>query len=221
MKKSVMAFLAAASFVTANPASAAPVVGQISFTGGAVAVGSPSFGSATGIDFVSGSSASPGTAGTITSYGFPTGTATGSFAGLQCITGTCGSIKDILSLASAGPINSFLILTGGPAISFDLSSVTYATNPTLDTLSLSAAGFINFAGLDRTPGRILLTAQGDNIVTFSATSLASVPTVPEPATWAMMIAGIGAIGFALRAAARRSEEKFNAKIKRISEGGVA
>lgn len=42
--------------------------------------------------------------------------------------------------------------------------------------------------------------------------------VPEPATWAMMIFGFGAIGFSMRSAKRRSDEKFDAKIKRIAAG---
>ena len=45
--------------------------------------------------------------------------------------------------------------------------------------------------------------------------------VPEPATWAMMILGMGAIGFALRSAKRRSEEKFETKIKKITNGAIA
>ncbi len=40
--------------------------------------------------------------------------------------------------------------------------------------------------------------------------------VPEPATWAMMILGMGAVGFSMRSAKRRSEKKFDAKIKRMT-----
>lgn len=60
---------------------------------------------------------------------------------------------------------------------------------------------------------------------YSATSLifspALAPAVPEPATWAMMILGMGAVGFAMRSAKRRSEEKFETKIKTITYGAVA
>ena len=45
--------------------------------------------------------------------------------------------------------------------------------------------------------------------------------VPEPASWAMMILGMGAVGFALRSAKRRSEEKFETKIKNMTYGAVA
>lgn len=53
-------------------------------------------------------------------------------------------------------------------------------------------------------------------VSFAPTLAAA--AVPEPATWATMILGIGAIGFAMRSAKRRSDEKFDARIKRIAEG---
>ena len=45
-----------------------------------------------------------------------------------------------------------------------------------------------------------------------------IDAVPEMATWAMMIAGIGMIGFACRRAVRRSEVAFDARIKRIAAG---
>lgn len=44
--------------------------------------------------------------------------------------------------------------------------------------------------------------------------------VPEMATWAMMIAGFGAVGFAMRRQVRRSDAKFDARIKRIAAGEV-
>ncbi len=45
--------------------------------------------------------------------------------------------------------------------------------------------------------------------------------VPEPATWAMMILGMGAVGYAMRRAKRSSDAKFDAKIKRITAGALA
>lgn len=42
--------------------------------------------------------------------------------------------------------------------------------------------------------------------------------VPEPATWLMMILGFGMIGFGMRSAKRRSDEKFETKIKNITYG---
>lgn len=45
--------------------------------------------------------------------------------------------------------------------------------------------------------------------------------VPEPATWALMILGFGAIGFAMRRAKIRSDVRFDEKIKRIAAGADA
>jgi hypothetical protein len=42
--------------------------------------------------------------------------------------------------------------------------------------------------------------------------------LPEPASWALLICGFGGIGFALRRAHRRSEAKFDEKIRRITNG---
>ena len=49
----------------------------------------------------------------------------------------------------------------------------------------------------------------------------AVGAVPEPATWGMMILGMGAIGFAMRRRVRASEVKFDAKIKRMAAGEAA
>lgn len=48
-----------------------------------------------------------------------------------------------------------------------------------------------------------------------------VATLPEPATWVMLLLGFGAMGAALRWKLRRSEERFNAKIRRIEAGESA
>lgn len=45
--------------------------------------------------------------------------------------------------------------------------------------------------------------------------------VPEPATWGLMILGFGFVGAGLRRANHASEKRFNAKLKRISEGAIA
>ena len=55
----------------------------------------------------------------------------------------------------------------------------------------------------------------DNITLGAATPGSA---VPEPASWAMLILGMGLIGAGVRRAVRRSEIKFDAKIKRITAG---
>ncbi len=42
--------------------------------------------------------------------------------------------------------------------------------------------------------------------------------LPEPATWAMLIIGFGAIGALVRRRFRLSEERFNERIRRITSG---
>ena len=66
-------------------------------------------------------------------------------------------------------------------------------------------------------------ARGAYSLTFTGPGTATIGTgaVPEPATWAMMILGMGAVGFAMRSAKRRSDVKFDAKIKTIAAGALA
>ncbi len=64
-------------------------------------------------------------------------------------------------------------------------------------------------------------ASGTGAPPFALLADVSISAVPEPATWAMMILGFGAVGGAMRAARRRSDERFDARIKRIAEGGAA
>ena len=72
----------------------------------------------------------------------------------------------------------------------------------------------------------LSTAGGQNgavqiTLTAGDVSGGGVGAVPEPATWAMMIVGFGLVGVSMRSAKRRSDQKFDAKIKRITEGARA
>lgn len=45
-----------------------------------------------------------------------------------------------------------------------------------------------------------------------------VATLPEPATWVMLLLGFGAMGAGLRWKLRRLEERFTARIRRIEAG---
>ncbi len=191
---------AVASLGMIGAANAAPIVGQISLAGYVQAIGSVSMAAATGLDFVQGAtgSASPGMAGGITSFG----AGTGSFAGLACssLGGGCGSIEDIASFTSSPPIARFLTLTSGTTnISFDLASFgSVVRNSATDSIAFSAKGTIHYTGLDDTAGTFLLTAQGDNITSFSATTLAANTTVPEPASLAILGGSLAAFGLIRR-----------------------
>ncbi len=72
-------------------------------------------------------------------------------------------------------------------------------------LTLSPTGTFEFGSLESSPlmaGALnTLTVNGRNTgnSAFSGTlTFANVPAVPEPGTWAMMLLGFGAIGFAMR-----------------------
>jgi hypothetical protein len=65
-----------------------------------------------------------------------------------------------------------------------------------DTLTFTFRDDPNYIGLD------------DVSVAASAPS-----AVPEPGTWAMLLAGVGFIGFALRRWHRKSEDAFTAKVR--------
>lgn len=58
-----------------------------------------------------------------------------------------------------------------------------------------------------------------NVLARAAKS--EVATLPEPATWVMLLFGFGAMGAALRWKLRRSEARFNARIRRIEAGETA
>ncbi|WP_425228663.1 PEPxxWA-CTERM sorting domain-containing protein [Sphingomonas sp.] len=60
-----------------------------------------------------------------------------------------------------------------------------------------------------------------NVGTGPVVTPPSVGAVPEPASWALMILGFGLAGFALRRVARRSDAKFDTKIREITAGAIA
>jgi hypothetical protein len=196
MKLRTTLLAAAASLALMGAAYAAPVTGQIS-VGGFAESNTADMSTATGVNFANaGGTAVSGTSGSLSSFG----SGTGSFAALgNCASSTtgCGTIQNITNLSSQGPLTAFLTLnTGGPAVSFDLTSIGDITHPAGGFLNFTATGTINFAGLDPTAGTFSFSAQGNNIVTFSATTLAAASSVPEPASLALLggaLAGLGLI----------------------------
>jgi hypothetical protein len=73
-------------------------------------------------------------------------------------------------------------------------------------------GYISAAALDKTwlyAGDHSLVVNGTSVEGASYSGVFNVAAVPEPATWAMMIAGLGVVGMAMR---RRSSAKRNVAV---------
>ncbi len=206
VRNTVIAAAAALGLSTAG-AYAVPVTGQISLGGFAQANGSVGMGGATGISFANAAGTSvTGTSGVLTSFG----AGSGAFSALGACSSTstgCGTIKDIASFASiptsgtTPAISSFLTLSSGtgPTVTFDLNSLTSVTrnqDAVGGSLTFTAAGTINYTGYDPTAGQFILTAQGNNIVSFSATTLST--AVPEPMSLALLGGSLAAVGLIRR-----------------------
>ena len=198
MKLRFTLMAAVACVAISGAANAVPITGQISLNGFAQAVGSTGMGAATGISFANaGGTSVTGTSGLLSNYG----AGSGSFASLgSCasVTTGCGTIQNIASFTATGGISQFLTLatTNGSTISFDLTSITDVVRPGSDQIGFLANGFINYSGFDRTAGTFSLTAQGDNITSFSATTLAA--NVAEPTSMAVLGGSLAAIGLIRR-----------------------
>jgi hypothetical protein len=199
--KNLLGLLAAgAAICAASNANAATIAAgsSIDFTGYLNATGGSNLATATSLDFLSsaGGTATPGVAGVIPNYG----TGSGTFAGFSCMTGPCGTIQDIANFrVGAQSIANFFSLTGGnntSPISFDLASIDSIGTLGANILAFTATGTLRYDGFDATPGTFVFTTQGNTTTSFSATALTA--AVPEPATWALMILGMGAVGFAMR-----------------------
>lgn len=146
-----------------------------------------------------------------------------------------------LATATTGFVGGGTILSSGSqlATTSGLQFVDFALAPTVLTagtyyfLDFSFSGNSNenffydqtgaqpysqagFAGIDGTQA-----GNTSNFVLARIRLNGDVAAVPEPATWAMMLIGFGGIGLTIRRAKRRSDEKFEAKIKRLAAGSLA
>lgn len=105
-----------------------------------------------------------------------------------------GDYAPIVTVTAFSGLNGTGSVLGTTSGSF--GGVNYQTG----TFSLTGlAGAQSFAFNANTRGNVWF----DN---FSATAAAATGAVPEPATWAMMVAGFGAMGFAMR---RRTKVRTN------------
>lgn len=130
------------------------------------------------------------------------------------ITGITGQINNVaisgLTSVSVSLVPTYYYFTEGPTF---LSGTG---------VNFDAGAFqnIKFYAPSANPGTYVIQGNGTILANVNATSSA-VAAVPEPASWAMMILGMGAIGFALRSRTRRSIEDSTAKIGDGAEGSFA
>ena len=142
-------------------------------------------------------------------------------------------------LSGPGILGAYDIKSSGSVLGLTLASfygaqtVSYLVNGVSGSLALGANGANSFIGFDSgsnaVPVNVVFSFSQQSsldVLSFQTGALTNVtptpaPAVPEPASWAMMILGMGAIGFAMRNAKRRSDDKFDAKIKKITYGAIA
>ena len=144
----------------------------------------------------------PTTTGSTTSIGFTE-------AGLDTPTFT-----EWLTFTNSVAANYFFTLsTSSPSVDFVSAMLTGAGGPyALNPVSAGTTEFWNRENLYLDAGQYTLTISGENsdtgVMEGSITMVEQ--AVPEPATWAMMLFGFGAIGFAMR---RRNQQKSVQRVR--------
>ena len=143
----------------------------------------------------------PTTTGTTTSIGFTE-------AGLDTPTFT-----EWLTFTNSLAANYYFTLsTSSPSVNFTSAMLTGSGGPyALNPLATGATEFWSRENLFLDAGQYTLTISGENSDTgVMEGSITIEQAVPEPATWAMMLFGFGAIGFAMR---RRKQQKSVQRVR--------
>jgi hypothetical protein len=94
---------------------------------------------------------------------------------------------DSLSASAAGTSHSFVSPSTGTNNDWTHESMQFTATGATTTVLLQGTGGINYIGLDNVD-----------------VELVSLPAVPEPETWALLLGGIGALAGRLRRASRQS-----------------
>ncbi len=182
----------------AAPACAAPIMGSFSLASFSGTFIGGNATTATGLDFgdvFSGSGNGYGTAGTAL-----IGNQTGDFVGL----GPIAFISDISLGAFANPFSGPFLTFAGSELMLDFANASFTRSVLGTSINITGTGiFTNGDAADATPGMFALAVSSQNGMASSATftysaNASTVGAVPETATWAMMLAGFGAVGFAMR-----------------------
>lgn len=94
------------------------------------------------------------------------------------------------------PVKQTLFYVGVDTLKNIIDAADFASYPTMDvTLQDNAKGFAQIANYDATTGSYGNVTYADLAV---KTIGAKVSAVPEPSSWMLMIAGFGAVGYAMR-----------------------
>lgn len=105
-----------------------------------------------------------------------------------------GSLQKGGNFVSTNPADSSFFANAGATLSFDV-------NPAQSGFFASPKPFygVAFTSFTNTPSNVVAFDGGFRIVKGGGTiNFAAVPAVPEPETYALLIAGLGAIGFVAR-----------------------
>ena len=144
-----------------------------------------------------------------------------------------GAIEQLIATVIGQSYTVGFDLAGNPTGEVKLLGVQ-ATGAAQQTFSFDTAGFSTTSMGWSHRSYSFTATSASTALTFSALSggasgpaldnvsiangASGVGAVPELATWTMMILGFGMVGGSIRVAKRRSDRKFDAKIKGIMEG---